>query len=112
VDTVYNPGTAGGKPDTLTSISHDLPREGDDHSLGNRTTVIKPENVIHTKDLIHALATTYLPLSKPMPPDYTPDIPILSRLFPEAYAADTFPSKVLKILQDGTKQCKDLTLAK
>jgi hypothetical protein len=45
---VYCPGTAGGKPDTLTRRSGDLPKERDDRSLENQTTIIKPENVLHT----------------------------------------------------------------
>jgi hypothetical protein len=40
---VYRPGTAGGKPDTLTRISGDLPKVGDDRSLENQTTIIKPK---------------------------------------------------------------------
>jgi hypothetical protein len=39
------------------------------------------------------------------------DAPMLNRLFHEAYATDPFPNKVLQMLRDGTKQCKDITLA-
>jgi hypothetical protein len=66
---VYHPGTARGKPDALTSRSGDLPKEGDDHSLENQTTIIKPENILH------ALATT-----SSNQPDISPvpDAPMLS----------------------------------
>jgi hypothetical protein len=99
---VYRPGTAGGKLDALTRRSGDLPKEGDDRSLENQTTIIKPENILH------ALAAT-----SSDQPDIPPvlDAPILNRLFHEAYATDPFPSKVLQMLRDGTKQCKDITLA-
>jgi hypothetical protein len=43
---VYRPGTAGGKPDVLTHRSGDLPKVGDNYSLENQTTIIKPENIV------------------------------------------------------------------
>jgi hypothetical protein len=99
---VYRPGTAGGKPDALTRRSGDLPKEGDDRSLENQTTIIKPENILH------AFAAT-----SSDQPDIPPalDAPTLNQLFHEAYATDPFPNKVLQMLRDGTKQCKDITLA-
>jgi hypothetical protein len=50
---VYHPGTAGGKPDTLTCRSGDLPKAGDDCSLENQTTIIKPQNILQ----LSAMAT-------------------------------------------------------
>jgi hypothetical protein len=94
---VYHPGTAGGKPDAVTRRSRDLPKEGDDCSLENQMTIIKPENILH------ALAATA---------SHQPDISLtLSQLFYKAYNTDPFPNKVLKMLKNGTKQCKDITLA-
>jgi hypothetical protein len=43
---VYHPGTTGGKPDTLTHRSRDLSKVGDDYSLENQITIIKPENIL------------------------------------------------------------------
>jgi hypothetical protein len=43
---VYHPGTASGKLDTLTRRSRNLPKVGDDCSLENQTTIIKPENIL------------------------------------------------------------------
>jgi glucose dehydrogenase len=99
---VYCPGTAGGKLDALTRRSGDLPKEGDDHSVENQTTIIKPENILH--------ASTATPSNQP---DIllALDAPTLNRLFHEAYATDPFPNKVLQMLRDSTKQCKDITLA-
>jgi hypothetical protein len=99
---VYRPGTAGGKPDALTRRSGDLPKEGDDRSLENQTTIIKPENILH--------AFTATSSDQPDIPPVL-DAPTLNRLFHEAYATDPFPNKVLQMLRDGTKQCKDITLA-
>jgi hypothetical protein len=93
---VYRPGPAGGKPDALTRRSGDLPNEGDDCSLENQMTIIKPENILH------ALAMT-----ASNQPDTSPT---LSQLFHKAYDTDPFP-KVLEMLKNGTKQCKDITLA-
>jgi len=41
----YRPGKAGGKPDTLTRRSQDLPQKGDKRLLANQHAVIKPENL-------------------------------------------------------------------
>jgi hypothetical protein len=99
---VYHPGTAGGKPDTLTRQSGDLPKEGDNHSLENQTTIIKPENIVYAFTTISSNQPDIL---------LAPDIPMLSQLFHEAYTTDLFPNKVLQILKDSTKQYKDITLA-
>jgi hypothetical protein len=102
---VYRPGTAGGKPDALTRRSGDLPKDGDDRSLENQTTIIKPENILHV------LAATSPDQPDTSPTLRSPDAPSLSRLFREAYNTDPFPNKVLEMLKNGTKQCKDITLA-
>jgi hypothetical protein len=83
----------------------DLPKEGDDYSLENQMTIIKPENILHI------LATTSSNQPDTILAPYSPDIPTLSRLFHEAYTTCLFPHKVLQMLKDGTKQCKDITLA-
>jgi hypothetical protein len=75
---VYFPSTAGWSANALTQRSQDLPKERIDYSLEKDTMVVKPENIIHAKDIIHALATTCLPLSEPTLLPYTPDTPILS----------------------------------
>jgi hypothetical protein len=99
---VYCPGTAGGKWDALTRQSRDLPKEGDDRSMENQTTIIKPENILH--------ASTATSFDQPDIPSVL-DAPMLNWLFHEAYATDPFPNKVLHMLRDFTKQCKDITLA-
>jgi hypothetical protein len=94
---VYYPGTARGKPDALTRRSGDLPKEGDNYSLENQMTIIKLENILH------ALAVT-----ASNQPDTSPT---LSQLFRNAYNTDPFPNKVLEMLKNSMKQCKDITLA-
>jgi hypothetical protein len=99
---VYYPGTAGGKPDALTRCSGDLPKEGDDCSLENQTTIIKLQNILHASTTTASNQPDILPAL---------DEPTLNRLFHKAYATDPFPNKVLQMLRDGTKQCTDITLA-
>jgi hypothetical protein len=68
-------------------------------------TIIKPENILHV------LAVTSPDQPDTLPILYSPDALSLSRLFREAYDTDPFPSQLLQILKNGTKQCKDITLA-
>jgi hypothetical protein len=92
---VYCPGTAGGKLDTLTRRSGDLPKAGDDHSLENQTTIIKPENILQLSAM-----TTPIPAS-----------PVLAQLFTDGYNEDPFPNKILKLIRDGAKHCREISLA-
>jgi hypothetical protein len=92
---VYHPGTTGGKLDTLTHRSRDLPKAGDNYSLENQTTIIKPENILQ----LSAMATL------------TPASPVLAQLFTDSYDKDPFPNKVLKLIWDGAKYCREISLA-
>jgi hypothetical protein len=92
---VYRPGTTGGKPDALTCGSGDLPKVGDDWSLENQTTIIKPENILQ----LSAMATLTLAS------------PALAQLFTDSYNEDPFPNKILKLIRDGAKHCTEISLA-
>jgi hypothetical protein len=92
---VYGPGTAGGKLDALTRRSGDLPKAGDDWSLENQTTIIKPENILQ----LSAMATP------------TPASPALAQLITDGYNEDPFPNKILRLIQDGAKHCREISLA-
>jgi hypothetical protein len=92
---LYRPGTAGGKPDALTCRSRDLPKAADDCSLENQTTIIKPENILQ----LSAMATSTL------------SSPVLAQLFTNGYNEDPFPNKILKLIQDGAKHCREISLA-
>jgi hypothetical protein len=92
---VYCPGTAGGKPDALTRRSGDLPKVGDDCSLENQTTIIKPENILQ----LSAMATPILAS------------PTLAQLFTNGYNKDLFPNKILKLIRNGAKHCREISLA-
>jgi hypothetical protein len=92
---VYRPGTTGGKLDALTHRSGDLPKAGDDRSLENQTTIIKPENILQ----LSAMATPTLAS------------PALVQLFTDGYNEDLFPTKILKLIQDSAKHCREISLA-
>jgi hypothetical protein len=92
---VYHPGTASSKPDALTHRSGDLPKVGNDCSLENQTTIIKPENILQ----LSAVAT---PIQASPP---------LVQLFTDGYNEDPFPSKILKLIPDGAKYYREISLA-
>jgi hypothetical protein len=83
---VYCPDTTSGKLDTLTHRSGDLPKAGDNHSLENQTTIIKPENILQ----LSAMAMLI------------PASPVLVQLFTNGYNKDPFPNKILKLIRDST----------
>jgi hypothetical protein len=91
---VYHPGTASGKPDALTHRSRDLPKVGDDRSLENQITIIKPENILQ----LSAMATP------------TPASPVLAQLFTDSYNEDPFPNKILKLIRDSARHCREISL--
>jgi transposase InsO family protein len=110
---VYRPGKSGGKPDSLTRRSGDLPKEGDERMTENFSVVIKPHQIVH-------LLADGPPAGPPPPPDPVPDAaPLppedeavtLAHLFREAYEADLFPSQVLGMLRDGVRHSRRITLA-
>jgi hypothetical protein len=68
---------------------------GDDCSLENQTTIIKPENILQ----LSAIATPTLAS------------PVLVQLFTDSYNQDPFPNEILKLIQDGTKYCREISLA-
>jgi transposase InsO family protein len=122
---VYRPGKSGGKPDALTRRSGDLPKEGDNddaRTTENLSIVIKPHQLVSTLNAMHLLANDNAspppdqPIDTASPP---PDPPIdngllaaeLDRLFNEAYEADPLPNDVLRMLRDGVRQSRRITLA-
>ena len=53
---VYRPGKAGGKPDSLTRRSEDLPKGGDERLQHMEQTVLKPKNLPKELLSIHTVA--------------------------------------------------------
>jgi hypothetical protein len=67
---------------------------GDNYSLKNPITVIKPENILP----LLAIATL-------IPASLT-----LIQLYTNGYKEDPFPNDILKLDRDGAKQCRDISL--
>jgi hypothetical protein len=68
---------------------------GDDCSLENQKTINKPENILQ----LSAIATLI------------PASPALVQLFTDGYNEDPFPNKILKLISDGAKHCRESSLA-
>ena len=93
----YRPGTQGGKPDALTRRSGDLPKGGDERLAQQNQVVLKPENL----DL--------MPIE--MDSDDEDAEASVDELFTRGYEKDPLLKKVLKLLEEGASQCKELSLA-
>src|SRR5271169_1965960 len=91
---VYRPGKAGGKPDALTRRSGDLPQEGDERLTHQSQTVLKSHNLELLADITPGNVQTHL-----------------EELFNKAYETDLFPSEVFKMLKNGTRHCRRISLA-
>jgi transposase InsO family protein len=114
----YRPGKQGGKPDALTRRSGDLPKDGDERTEFNFSTVLKPHQVeaapgpdfVPDPDPLvkpHQEMTMRLLADTPAPEGRPP----LSDLFAEGYAADPFPDQVLQMLENNVRHCKKISLA-
>jgi hypothetical protein len=68
---------------------------GDKYSLENQTTIMKPINILQ----LSAIATPILAY------------PVLPQLFTDGYNENLFPNEILKLIQDGAKHCRELSLA-
>jgi len=138
---VYRPGKAGRKPDALTQRSGDLPEEGDERLLTNWHAVLKPQNLIDLPNTGHGWIDVFdagrnagwpdaldvvngLSLMANDVPDAVldagqpdagqagqPENRRIATLLAEAYQVDEFPGRILGLLRDGTRQCKEISLA-
>ena len=90
----FQPGYANGKADALTRRPGDRPQEGDDREQIMQQIVLKPHNV--------NLLASFMPLD---PDSY------LCQLFQQGYKVDTFPDKVLKMLENRVRHSREISLA-
>ena len=108
----YRPGKQGGKPDSLTRRSGDLPEEGDD-TFRNQTTVPKLHNLdadmAPTEQQRPQLESHALCLLAAIPPGDGRDP--LRTLFERAYQTDKTPASILGALERGDKRHTEITLA-
>jgi hypothetical protein len=89
---VYRPGKAGGKPDTLTRRSGDLPEGGDECLVEQQKAVLKPHNLPNELQISANLSpsNTQLPLDQEIA---------------KATANNTFAQNILSMLQDRKHHC-------
>jgi len=98
----YRPGKLGGKPDSLTRRSGDLPREGDERLTQRFQALLKPAN--HEKP---ANGNLRIYADNRNEDEY----PSLEDLFKQGSVADPFPGEVLQMLRDGTRHSREISLA-
>jgi len=136
---VYRPGKACGKPNALTRRSGDLPEEGDERLLTNWHAMLKPQNLIDLPNAGHGrinVSDAGRNARRPDVPDIVNGLSLMANdapspdagqpdagqagqpenrriatLLAEAYQVDEFLGPILGLLHDGTRQCKEISLA-
>ena len=86
----FRPGIRGGKPDSLTRRSGDLPEEGDERLTHQFQTLLDPGK--------HVLAATFLP-----PDDLLDALEV-------AYATDPLPSRIINLIASGSRHSREISL--
>jgi hypothetical protein len=86
----FRPGKSGGKPDSLTRRSGDLPETGDERLTHQFQTLLNPQNL--------SISMIFAP-----PAEFTD-------LFSTAYLSDPFPMEVLRMLKDGVRHSREISL--
>jgi len=106
----YRPGKLGGKPDSLTRRSGDLPKEGDEHLTQRFQALLKPTNLEKPKNgTLHVCADIPQDDNNGIP--HGNEEPSLDKLFHQGLAADPFPARILGMLWDGVCHTKEISLA-
>ncbi|TKA54567.1 hypothetical protein B0A49_13613 [Cryomyces minteri] len=102
----YRPRKQGGKPDALTRRSGDLPQEeGDKRRQHQWQTVIKPHNL----DPVMQISENEVTEADGGLAEASEST--LEELLDQAYAADPFPQKVVRMLNDNTQHSREITLS-
>jgi len=115
----YRQRKLGVKPDTLACRSGDLPREGDERLTQRVQTLLKPENLQNPVSIVGAGVDVAQKLPSSHPPETIHLLADLHRIaatpledqFQAAYHTDLFPQRILQMLKDGTRKCKDISLS-
>jgi len=111
----YRPGKLGGKPDALTRISGDLPREGDEHFTQRIQTLLKSENLQKPVSIVGAGidVAQKIPSSHAHGPMHLlADLAqaIATPLEDQSKRPTTQMQWILQMLRDGTRKCKTTTI--
>jgi transposase InsO family protein len=86
----FRPGIRGGKPDSLTRRSGDLPEEGDERLTHQFQTLLDPGKL--------TLAATFSP-----PDDFLTALE-------EAYAVDPLPARIIGQIAEGARHSREISL--
>ena len=131
---IFRPGKSVGKPDALTRRLGDLPMGGDERLVANHQGVLKPWNLSSVttssnsaNGLLQILADNMNedPENAVEGPDDAIEVPDnaiedadnldntgqISTLLEEAYQVDPFPERILGLLRDDIRHCKEISLA-
>ena len=104
----YRPGKLGTKPDALTRRSGDLPSEGDPRLEFQKQVVLKPHQ-IHLDQSTLKLAPTRI--SEVEGNDNEDLNRTLDDIIAEKYPGDNFANEIIKLLTDGARHSKKITLS-
>ena len=110
----YRPGKLGGKPDSLTRRSRDLPKEGDQRLTQRFQALLRPANLKKPENgTLHVCADILNEDRNAQNNDAPNDIevPTLGTLFQQGFAADCFPGEILEMLRDGIRHTKKISLS-
>jgi hypothetical protein len=115
---VYRPGKAGGKPDSLTRRSGDLPQGGDERLIEQQKAVLKPQNL---PDNLPHLSANGLPDNLPhlssndlhlVTEAPTPDgQSSLLHSIEKATKTDPFAQWIITALFEGKQHSQEITLS-
>jgi hypothetical protein len=95
----YRPGKLNGKADALTRRSQDVP-------TGDDPRVLQQERVLIDPKLINLS-----PVTVEGEPRNETETPTLEELFTQGYQSDKFLQQVLKLIKDGARYCKGISLS-
>jgi hypothetical protein len=101
---VYCPGKAGGKPDTLTRRSGDLPQGGDTRLIEQQRVVLKPQNLLPDTP---RTANLHLLAEAPTPDEQSSLLYSIKKATP----SDPFAQRIITLLHDGKLHSKEISLS-
>ena len=113
---VYRLGKAGAKPDALTRMSGDLPKEGDKYDECTKfqyQAVLKLQNLTEVPDTTLTLVCGQIDEEEeaPQAEEEADNVKTITELFNKAYIQDPIPNDVLEQLRRGQTRSKQISLA-
>jgi len=107
----YRPGKLGGKPDSLTRRSGDLPKEGDQRLTQRFRAFLNPCNLEKPESSNLQICADILNEHEDLDVLNEQEDLSLKDLFQQGFAADPFPGEVLQMLHNGVRHSRAISLA-